>query len=236
MSFILGKSDKLVGLDRSDWIVPWWNWFYSIEEKDHPSYTSNYGVRSNDYNQGRLPYIWSDDKKGIWSDDKKGKVWFLAGAYGTTSSVRSIIPVGDWEAIVAPAYVMGASKQEFPSLSDAQIQKLVEDDVNGVKPKGKNTDGTPHLQATFDGKDYTSGLERIKWDVCNWFKVTNIPQENILGLDDVDSIDMVSDGIWMFLNMSNIPAGDHKLHLRGEAPNYISDMTFNLTIRGKPKR
>jgi len=199
----------------SDWIQCWWEWFYSIEEKEHPVYASEYKVRSNDYNQSRVP--------PNWDDNTKKKVWFLAGAYGTQSTTRSVIPEGEWS-ILAPAYNMGASEQEFPSLSREKIQSLVEEDVNGAT----------ELDANLDGKNLTNKLKRVKWkESGGWFKVRGIAAENILALDDTDSIDMISDGQWLWLKP--LPPGDHQLHLSGKSKNYKSDITFNLTVRGPPR-
>lgn len=216
------RGMNLGGQPRQDWTKAWWQWFYSIEEKNHPAFASaDYNTRNNDYNQGRVPFD--------WPEDAKNKVWFLAGAYGSEIKSRSIIPAGQWEGIFAPAYNMGASVEEFPSMSKDQILDLVRDDVDGVGTDINDAIQKGNLEATLDGEDYTANLERIK--TYDWFKV-NLVQENVLDLD-VDSLSMISDGYWICVNP---PPGDHILRLRGKSKNYNSDMTFNLTVRGPSKQ
>jgi hypothetical protein len=218
MGYTLKEGAKPGRMDKTDWIKAWHQWFFSIEEKNHPSYSvSDYSVRSNDYNQGRIP---SGDN---WPSDAKNKVWFLAGIQGTSSKTRSIIPSGSWECILVPVYVMSASEDEFPKLSMDQLKDLVKKDVDGVNKE-------PNLfVATLDGSiSLSNDIERMP--IYEPFKIHNIPQENILGLD-VDSTTMISDGYWIYLDLGTISPGDHILHIRGEAPNYISDTTYNLSVR-----
>ena len=215
-----GKPPMLAGKPINAWIERWWNWYYSIEEKEHPSYSSssNYGIRNNDYNQGRTPRD--------WGENAEKRVWFLAGAYGTNSMLKSIIPATETEenwSILAPAYNMGVSKAEFPSLDSRELEKLLKDDVDGAK------DLKVTLKSSEGIKDLSNELQRIETD---WFDVSNIPEENILALD-VDHINMKSDGYWIFLELA---PGEHILQLYGKSDNYESDMTFNLTVRGPGKK
>jgi hypothetical protein len=196
------------------WIKNWWNWYYSIEEEYHPSYV--YGRRENDVHQGRTPH-------GIWdagTPPPEPKVWFLAGHYGSEEETRTIMKEG-FTKILAPAYNMGGSKEEFPSLDPDEIQEIVERDVDNVTDK----------LAELDGDDITADLKRKKWDFTNWFPVSHLPEENVLALD-VENISMISDGWWLLLEEDELTIGDHILRLKGVAPNYRAETKYNITVRG----
>jgi hypothetical protein len=200
--------------EKKYWIKNWWNWYFSIEEYNHPSYA--YGFRKNDVLQGRRPHeIWPGP-----SPPPEADVWFLAGSYGIAGETRTIMPAG-FRKILASPYNMSGSHEEFPSLTDREIQRLVEDDVDKITDK----------LATLDGHDITHSLERKKWDFTGWFPVSHIPEENILGLD-VEGINMMSDGWWLFLDENDLQPGDHVLRLKGESPVYKTDTKYNITVRG----
>lgn len=202
----------------NEWVQNWFRWFLSIGEEENPAYSSSDYTRKNDYDQGRVLYG--------WPDEAKNKVWFLAGAHGGSSRTRSIIPQGnDWH-ILVPAYIMSGSIPEFPKLNKEQIKTLVEDDVNAVGKNAADAKKKGRLKATLDGQDLTDRLQRIETD---WFTVNGIPDDNIYDLE-VDSIEMMTIGYWFFL--APLKPGDHLVSVHGEAPNYMTDMTFNLTVRG----
>lgn len=228
MALTLGRGARPGDRSQAEWTRNWWTWFYSIDENEHPSYGfSTYRMRSNDVNQGRIPPAWSGNEQG--ENPAADKVWFLAGVQGNgPTSVRSIIPVGQWQAVFVPVYVMSGSQNEFPSKSQKEIEKLVTDDVDAAK----NAKGV--LFAEFDGEDVSNQIVRIDSKVNDdgWFTVQNIAAENVAGLE-VDSLRIISDGYWFCLNLENI-IGDHILHIIGKAPNYGTDTIFNLTVRGPP--
>ncbi|MGB7953356.1 MAG: hypothetical protein WCF23_05195 [Candidatus Nitrosopolaris sp.] len=207
------------GKARSDWVIAWFTWFFGIDAKDNPSYVqSNYGDRSIDYNQGRYPPQFADEK---------GKVYFLAGAAGTKFTTRSIIPYDTWQCILVPVYIMSACPEEFPSLDAHGLRELVDKDVAGV-----NLDDQKSIHVTLDEVDIPkSKIEQIK--IYDPFDVP-LPDENILNLD-MSSTKMITNGYWVFLDPDRIEPGEHTLYVLGKSKNYITDTTYNLTVRGKKK-
>jgi hypothetical protein len=206
LNLTVGDTNK----NKTEWVQVWHHWFFGIESKDNPSYgPSDYGNRSIDYNQGRIP--------ADWPPQTGRKVYFLAGAAGTQFTTRSIIPAGGWQCIIVPVYIMTASRDEFPSVED--LPKFVKNDVDGTKTR----------KATLDGQSIPDDrIERIQ--IYEPFTV-GLPDENILDLD-TPSTDMISDGYWIFLDPKQILAGDHILSVLGQSPNYLSDTTYNLCIKG----
>ncbi len=202
-------NDQVDAKSFADWITVWWDWLFSIPEQESPLYSSEYTIRSTDYNQGRVPVG--------WPNTAKDRVWFLCGAYQIQTSVeaRTIIPYGQYP-ILGSVYNMGASAEEFPSLTQQQLKDLVTRDVDGVFEK----------KVILDGEDLGKAVQRVQTD---WFNVTNIPDDNILALD-VDSIKMISDGHWFFLKP--LHPGDHYLEMIGKSRNYVSTKVYNITVRG----
>jgi len=195
-------------VQKRDWVRAWCNWFFGIEEDEHPSYSN----QSNDNKQGRTPYG--------FPQDAEGKVWFLAPAHVTTILTRSIIR-GSWESILFPVYFMGASQDEFPGLSLDALRRLVKEDVDGFE--------TSSCVASLDRNiDLRESIERIC--ITDSFFDVLLPDENILQLD-INSTKTICDGYWLFLDLGAILPGDHVLHIRGEAPNYFSDTTYALVNR-----
>src|SRR6187200_2080564 len=201
--------------EKKYWIRNWWNWFYSIEEYNHPAYAYG-GIRKNDILQGRRPY-------GILPTGTplpEKNLWFLSGSYGAPAEVKSIMKVG-FTRLLAPAYNIGASQEEFPSLKREEIQEFVTRDVDKVTFK----------LAELDGCDITDRLERKQWDFTDWFPVSNIPEENIGDLEE-ENISICCDGWWLFLDENDLQVGDHILTMKGEAHNYRTETRYNITVRG----
>src|ERR1700693_136416 len=173
---------------KSEWVIAWHRWFFGIEAKDNPSYGPyDYSGRSIYYNQGRYPPEYADTK---------GKVYFLAGAAGTTFTTRSIIPYDSWQCIVVPVYTMSASADEFPSLSPADLKNLVEKDVQGATEPNFG-----ELKAELDGR----GLPRNEIEQIIIYEpfTVGLPDENILNVD-VPYTKMITNGYWMFLDPEQI--------------------------------
>lgn len=199
------------GKPKVDWVKAWHHWFFGIDAKDNPSYgPSDYGDRTIDYNQGRYPPQFAS---------ADGKVYFLAGAAGTAFTTRSIIPADTWQSILVPVYTMSACHEEFPSLNDVELKQLVTDDVNGATTR----------KATLDGDDITSEIQQI--EIFESFPVP-LPDENILNLD-VTLPNMITKGYWLFLDPEQVGLGEHILYVLGKSKNYVTETTYNLTIRGK---
>lgn len=213
--------DNVATKSIHDWAKAWWQWFLRLDEKKNPVYSSSEYITIERDKQG----------EGLagWDHNTKNRVWFLSGAHGRSSIVRSRIPEGDW-CILVPAYVMSGSMGEFPHLNKDQIERLVQEDVNRVGKSLEEAKRKGNLKAVLDGKNYTSNLKRVRSD---WFTVTGIPDENILDLDlnsDDRSMEMCADGYYLFLDA--LKPGDHMLTIHGEAPNYVIDTIFNLTVTG----
>jgi hypothetical protein len=216
-----GPPDKLLqgtGKPKNDWVIAWHAWFLGIGTNDNPSYgVPGYGDRSVDYNQGRYPPQFQDEK---------GKVYFLAGAAGTKFTTRSIIPYDTWQCILVPVYLMSGSLKEFPGLDELGLQKLVDDDFAGAKLGDKDS-----INATIDGQDLTGSIEQVK--IYTPFSVS-LPDDNILRIGDL-SIEMITNGYWLFLDPESLGPGEHILYVLGKSKTYVTETTYNLTIRGKKK-
>jgi hypothetical protein len=211
---VLGEGNVgTTGVQKRDWVRAWCNWYFGIEEGKHPSYSndSNVGTNDHDNNQGRTPHG--------FPLGAEGKVWFLAPAHVTTNITRSIIR-GGWESILVPVYFMGASEDEFPSLSLDALSRLVKEDVDGFD---KNS-----CVATLDRSNLQKNMERIS--ITDSFFDVPLPDENILALD-TNATKTICDGYWLFLDLGTILPGDHILHIRGEAPNFLTDTTYALVNR-----
>jgi hypothetical protein len=208
--------------EKKYWIQNWWNWYYSIEQYEHPAYV--YGIpKKNDILQGRRrPTLYSLLPEGInETQGPEPNVWFLCGTYGPPAEVKSIIKPG-FTRLLVPAYNISASIAEFPSKDEKELEKFVALDVDRVTSK----------LAKLDGCDITDRLERKKSGFTGWFPVTSIPEENIANLEE-ENIEVISDGWWLFLD--NLEVGDHVLIMKGEADNYRSETRYNITMRGPEK-
>ena len=160
---------------------------------------------------------------------KRAKSIFLQEAAGTKFTTRSIIPYDTWQCILVPVYIMSACPEEFPSLDKpGLLQDLVDKDVAGV-----NLDDQKSIHVTLDEVDIPkSEIEQIKiYDPP--FPVP-LPDENILNLD-MPFTKMITNGYWVFLDPDKIGPGEHTLYVLGKSKNYVTETTYNLTIRGKKK-
>jgi hypothetical protein len=221
------KDDIVAFIKLSNWMKLWWNWFYSFEEDHHPWTGSTYEYpRPCDQNQGRIPPSLRPAFKSV-QGGPRNRMWFLAGSYGhIMKTTRSILPPG-YDHILVPVYNMSASKTEFPGLSDTQLLKLVDRDVNQVRQRG--------IIATFDGKAVTDHIFKRLSAFTGPIDVEFMPEENILGAD-TENFKIYSAGYWLLLKDDLLTAGDHSLRIKGESSNYTSDTEFYLTVSGPQSR
>jgi hypothetical protein len=217
--------DDVAGKSIHEWAQAWWQWFLSLDEEKNPGYSTSEYISIERDKQG----------EGLigWAPNTKNQVWFLSGAHGRASTVRSRIPEGDW-CILVPAYVTIGSVAEFPHLKKSEIETLVRNDVDAVGRTVNEAKRKRNVKAVVDGKDYSDKLRRA--DKSDWFMVRGIPKENVLDLDldsKNDTIEIFADGYFLFLDA--LTPGDHMLTISGKAPNYTIETIFNLSVTGGPK-
>lgn len=90
---LLPSDSKPYGISFADWTAKWWQWIFSVPERDNPL----------------------TDSSGINCAQKQiGPVWFLAGTTGVKAERVCTIPSGS--AILAPIMNAECSYAEFPSV------------------------------------------------------------------------------------------------------------------------
>jgi hypothetical protein len=150
-------------------------------------------------------------------EECEAKVWFLTGGYQGPITTRSFIPPGKFY-ILAPLYSAWASTEEYPSLNSRQeLNDFCAEDLKDSK-----------VQGTLDGRDIASNHIKVEEP----FRV-NLPEENVLGLKlrgKKKTINIVSNGHWVWLKPLSI--GDHRLHLTGSTPRFVSELTISLSVAG----
>ena len=210
-------DEPVCGQKIQEWLKAWHRWYLSIPEKRHPifSHLSREYERRQDQNQGKLSFL--DVRQSEIPEECEAKVWFLTGGYQGPISTRSFIPPGRFY-ILTPVYSAWASTEEYPSLNSPQeLNDFCADDVQGA-----------NVHATLDGHDIASNLIKVEKP----FGV-NLPEENVLGLKlrgKKKTINIVSNGHWVWLKPLSI--GDHRLHLSGSTPRFVSELNMSLSVAG----
>ena len=203
--------DTIEGKNLKDWTLAWWNWYLGIDAKEHPAnpYSDYPGIHKNDVHQGAVPRT--------WPRETEKKVWFLAGSYGESTTLKTFVEPGEWHILASP-YNIIMSKEEFPHMDSLQLYKKAIEDV----------DSAYEVTATLDG--FMLPLIRVTPQISGTLKrIDNISEDNIFDIKS-DSVSSVTDGYWVFLNP--LPPGDHILHLKGYSKVYRLDVTYSIMVAG----
>lgn len=197
---VLPPNSDAYGKSYGEWAASWWQWLFSLPVDGHP------GTDSPDFDV---------------TDGQSGKVWFLAGPFGTVE--RSItIPAGT-SLYVALVNVDASSLEAPPFYGATEEEQLAI--ANGF------ADYITDLSFTIDGKE----VENIED-----FKVTSpqfsfsAPTPWIFGETGGTGTAV---GVGYFVMLSPLSVGEHTIHYTGafkfsDAPeDYFGvDMTYHVTV------
>jgi hypothetical protein len=109
--------------------------------------------------------------------------------------------------LLVPIYSFSASQEEYPSLNEPELLKLMKKDISGI-------DWTS-VKATLDGKPMPLySVMRAKPLTIN-----NIPPNNPIDVGG-NTIHVYHGGFWLLIEPHDLPPGDHLLHLKANSKTY----------------
>jgi hypothetical protein len=127
--------------------------------------------------------------------------------------------------LLVPVYTKLASPEIFPSLSNYTSSQMVEFIVRDLA----NINGKM-IQTIFDGEEiYGCCVLRIEP-----LKITNIPDDNILGLpanmlgNQGSTVEIYHGGFWLLLREEIFTPGDHLLFLRAQSINHEMEAKIQI--------
>ncbi|SKA77353.1 hypothetical protein SAMN02745130_01785 [Thiothrix eikelboomii] len=197
-----GVNPKIYGKTIGNWGHAWWEWAFNIPKANNPLFQNG----AMDCSVGQ-----------------KGKVWFLAGNFGETSSRSCTIPQG--KALFFPIY----NSVWWTPAPGTEI---------GCKDE---TDCRQAVNASIlSMQTYTC---RINGEACIWhYPIVRAQSENLPFKMNADSIlvteyeeipvtreTSISDGYWVML--PPLPVGNHRIRFTAKATDFALDVTYKLSVQ-----
>ena len=204
---VIPPQARPFGGSYGQWSALWWQWAYSIPAARNPLF---------------------DETGANCGEGQSGKVWFLAGSYGsfTEPAVRRCrIPQG--KAIFFPILNVVAGSGVYdcdPSVPGVPC------DVPALRQLTATLMDNPILlEADVDGRPIQNPNSYRA--VSPVFKIT-YPEDNINGLPAGMYYPQVSDGYWIML--APLSTGAHNIHFKGIVDffGYIftTEVTYEITV------
>jgi hypothetical protein len=169
------------------------------------------------------PIIDADGSYGALG--QSGKVWYLAGNFGGTTTRSLTVPSGT--ALFFP--LVNVFWVNTPELGDpawsptweAQVRQLLAPVIDGAHSLSLEVDGVPSA---------TVNNLRAASDVA----ICVLPAENIVGpLVNPGPHECVGDGYWALLEPLKV--GQHTIRFTGGFTGFSLDVTYHLTVKQRQK-
>jgi len=186
----------------SDWTAKWWQWNFTIPNSTNPT----------------LDLTGANCGVG-----QSGPVFYLAGAPVTTPITRTCTVPPD-RLLFFPLINAECSNVEAPpffGMNEEQLRACAKSVIDGVSVSS--------LKLTIDGIPFTVGANfRFQSPLFTY----TVPADNQQGVAGGTSPISISDGYWVFLQLSR---GKHVLSFQadvtsGPGAGFSQDVTYNLTI------
>jgi hypothetical protein len=146
------------------------------------------------------------------AEGQDGPVWYLAGFNGKTERSCNV-PSG--KAIFVPIINTECSYAEYPEFKSTEML------LNCAIEEMKDT----KVEVTLDGTPLTN-LENYRAQAPS-FNVT-FPSNAIFGAPAGPTV-AAADGYYLMLEP--LPSGTHKLNIKGVDTDFVSDVTYTLTVK-----
>jgi len=203
---ILPPHSHAYGETYADWSAKWWQWVFSLPATNSPILDT-----------------------GDCSAGQSGHVWFLAGAFASTTNTRSCtIPAG--VALFFPIVNVWVDNTDCPSYDTNSLEKLVgiamgsvdsasamSCTIDGVRVKGLGDSITSPYRVGPQVFSYTlASTDNI---LANYFGAKCIP-------NGITVTPAVEDGVYLLL--APLSAGQHTIHFTVKG---FLDITYHLTVK-----
>lgn len=157
-----------------------------------------------------------DDTGQYCAEGQKGPVWFLAGTTGKDRSADRTCKIEASKSILFPIIASQFSFSEMPSITT---------DNELIAYTSKDIDLCNFLAATVDGIDLPDLTKyRVRYGPFDLYLTEN----NIWNIKSGPT-KAVSDGFWVFLRP--LSKGDHTVSFCGIEPNFVTTITYHITIK-----
>src|SRR5438874_1039571 len=186
------------GHSYGEWAAAWWQWALT-----QPAATN--------------PVL--DQTGANCSVGQEGKVWFLAGSFGSEPVNRTCtVPAGTALLIPVLNYVYCAFATDPP---EQRTEEFVRSQVSFVP------DLATGLTASVDGVSVTDIHGRY-FEESSLFSVV-LPEDNIFGLPEGFVLDPCVDAGYYIL-VRPLPPGEHNIHFAGALGDFSLDVTYEITV------
>ena len=198
---VLPVDSHPYGMTYGQWSEEWWKWALSIPASSNPV---------------------TDTTGEFCAEGQSGKVWFLAGTFGTSETRDCSIPAG--KALFFP--IINAESSEIEGWGTTE--ELLREDATAT------ADAITFIEVIVDGKTLQTELQtepNLGYRVQSGLFTIWLPPDNVLGITTEEGVSSiaVADGYWIML--APLSAGKHTIHIHGEVGEFFAtEVTYELTV------
>ena len=180
-------NEPVAGVTQAEWSRAWWQWAASFEMQDSPI---------------------ADDTGELCASRQQGDVWFLAGTYGTSRTIRKcVVPRGKFLFFPLINYVAMARNGETGcSAFIAEVARI--------------TDRASYLLVDLDGR-------RLEHPEA-YRQATQCFDLGSLARPPARIYPAAANGYYVMLRP--LPAGTHELNFGGVLPSMRQAVTYTLVV------
>jgi len=193
------------GHTYGEWSNAWWQWALSIPTPVNPLL---------------------DTTGSNCGEGQSGQVWFLAGTRLGGSAVRSCtIPTG--RALFFPIVNAEADITDCPTflnLNADELRVFINDFIDSVTTLEAQVDGVSIQDLQ---KSYRAGPDNPAFSITLPSNNIDSPSPGCVPMGTY--FPAVSDGYYLML--APLSVGQHKIHFKAAAPNFMLDVTYYLTVQ-----
>ena len=187
-SYLLPPDEPVAGITQEEWSRAWWQWAGSFDYDASPV---------------------ADQTGELCASKQSGKVWFLAGTYGTRRTIRTCtVPRGRHLFFPLINYIV------MPSTGTSTCTSV-------IGTAARMTDEVSHLVLEVDGVRY-SGLAIHRQATRRCFDV------GALAEPQVQVFPSAANGYYVMLRP--LPPGKHTLNFGGVLPSMLQAVTYTLLV------
>jgi len=198
---VLPVNSHAYGMTYGEWSEEWWKWALSIPADRNPV---------------------TDTTGDFCAEGQSGKVWFLAGTFGTSETRSCTIPAG--KALFFP--IINGESSKIQGYGDTE--EVLREDATAT------ADAITFVEVIVDGKKLQTELQtepNLGYRVQSGLFTIWLPPDNVLEIPTEEGVSSiaVADGYWIML--APLSVGEHTIHIHGEVGSFfVTEVTYELTV------
>jgi hypothetical protein len=185
--YLVPAGEAVGGMSQADWSREWWLWAASFDARESPV---------------------ADRTGARCASRQRGEVWFLAGTYGTTRTVRTCtVPRGAYLFFPLINFVV------YPREGDADCASF-------VQQAARITDGATYLIVDLDGQRVERPESHRQATQCFDMGERASPPQRVYPA--------AANGYYVMIKP--LPIGLHELNFGGKLPSMSQAVTYTIVV------